>query len=129
MTAGYRVVATLTSATQKNLKTYLDWIFVGHGAGVTQIVVSSFQPLPVKYEHALAVLADHHMYAKPTSADASDARSSRFEQPRLADRTHRSGLGEYGLRPCSLATRREITGARKSRIFMRAHDDEPGPRP
>ena len=61
MTAGYRVVATLSSATQKNLKTYLDWIFVGHGAGVTQIVVSSFQPLPVKYERALAVLADHHM--------------------------------------------------------------------
>ena len=38
MTAGYRVVATLSSATQKNLKTYLDWIFVGHGTGVTQIV-------------------------------------------------------------------------------------------
>jgi hypothetical protein len=61
MTAGYRVVATLSSASQKNLKTYLDWIFVGRGTGVTQIVVSSFQPLPVKYEHALAVLADHRM--------------------------------------------------------------------
>ena len=61
MTAGYRVVATLSSASQKDLKTYLDWIFVGHGTGVTQIVVSSFQPLPVRYERALAVLADHHM--------------------------------------------------------------------
>ena len=61
MTAGYRVVASLSSATQKNLRTYLDWIFVGHGKGVTQIVVSSFQPLPVKYEHALALIADHRM--------------------------------------------------------------------
>jgi hypothetical protein len=61
MTAGFRVVATLSSATQKNLKTYLAWIFVGHGAGVTQIVVSSFQIVPVKYEYALALIADHHM--------------------------------------------------------------------
>jgi hypothetical protein len=64
MTAGYRVVATLDSAKQKNLKTYLDWILVGHGKTVTEIVISSFQLLPLKYEYALGVLADNHIAPK-----------------------------------------------------------------
>jgi hypothetical protein len=61
LTAGYRVVATLSSSANKNLKTYLDWVFVGNGKTVTQIVISSFQKLPAKYEYALAILANKHM--------------------------------------------------------------------
>jgi hypothetical protein len=64
MTAGYRVVATLSSPANKNLKTYLDWVFVGNGKTVTQIVISSFQKLPAKYEYALAILANEHMTPK-----------------------------------------------------------------
>ncbi len=66
MTAGYRVVATLTSSAQKHLETYTDWIFVGQGKAVTEIMVSSFQKLPVKVEHALALIAAQHM-ALPTA--------------------------------------------------------------
>jgi hypothetical protein len=61
MTAAYRVVASLTSPARRNLKAYTDWIFVAQGRSVTEIMVSSFQRLPVRYEYALAVIADHHM--------------------------------------------------------------------
>ena len=61
MTAGYRVVAALTSKTQKGLKTYVDWILVGSGKSLTEIMISSFQQVPAKYEYALALIAYHNM--------------------------------------------------------------------
>lgn len=63
MTAGYRVVAALGSASAKGLKTYVDWVLVGHGNVVTEIMISSLRELPAKYGYALAVIADHHVAA------------------------------------------------------------------
>jgi hypothetical protein len=55
-TAGYRIVATLT--TRQRLKTYYDMIWVGGGRAITQLTVSQFQkPPPLKWEIALAKAA------------------------------------------------------------------------
>jgi hypothetical protein len=71
LTAAYRVVATLTSAAQKNLKTYVDWILVGHGKAVTEIMISSFEVVPADFEHALALIADKRMSGHGSTAKAS----------------------------------------------------------
>jgi hypothetical protein len=68
MTAGYRVVATLSSSANKDLRTYLDWVMVGNGKTLTQIVISSFQKLPAKYEYALAILANRHIAPAPRAS-------------------------------------------------------------
>jgi hypothetical protein len=68
LTSAYRVVATLSSKTQKGLKTYMDWIFVGKGNALSQIEISDFtQPVPAKYEYALALIAYNQMGKKAAS--------------------------------------------------------------
>jgi hypothetical protein len=77
LTAGYRVVATLTSKTQKRLKTYMDWIFVGKGNALTQIEISDFtQAVPPKYEYALAVIAYSRMGKTATGSSGSGSPTS-----------------------------------------------------
>jgi hypothetical protein len=61
MTAGYRVVASLSSAAERDLKTYVDWILVGRGRALTEIMISSFAQPPADFEHALALIADARM--------------------------------------------------------------------
>jgi hypothetical protein len=70
LTAGYRVVATLTSKTQKGLKTYMDWILVGKGDTLTEIEISAFMPVPAKYEYALALIAYNRMGAASGSGSS-----------------------------------------------------------
>jgi hypothetical protein len=84
LTAGYRVVAMLSSKTEKSLKTYMDWIFVGKGSSLTQIEISDFtQPVPAKYEYALAVIAYSRMGGKATggASGSSGAKSSGSKLP------------------------------------------------
>ena len=61
MTAAYRVVATLSSSAEKALNTYVDWILVGRGKELTEIMISSFEPPPADFEHALALIANARM--------------------------------------------------------------------
>jgi hypothetical protein len=61
MTAAYRVVATLSSPAERALKTYVDWILVGRGRELTEIMISSFQLPPADFENALAVIANARM--------------------------------------------------------------------
>ena len=76
LTAGYRVVATLSSKTQKALKTYMDWIFVAKGNTLTQIEISDFtQPVPAKYEYALALIAYDHMGGKASAGSTGGSKS------------------------------------------------------
>ena len=58
LTAGYRVVATLTSATRSYKRTlYFDVLLVGHGATLSEITLSSFvSAVPSKVETALATV-------------------------------------------------------------------------
>ena len=70
LVAAYRVVATLSSSAQKNLRTYVDWILVGQGKTVTEIMISSFQLVPADFEHALALIADKRMSGHPGTATA-----------------------------------------------------------
>jgi hypothetical protein len=71
LAAAYRVVATLTSSAQKNLKTYVDWILVGQGKAVTEIMISSFQVVPADFERALALIADKRMSGRGSAAKAT----------------------------------------------------------
>ncbi len=78
LTAGYRVVATLSSAKQKSLKTYMDWIFVGKGNALTQIEISAFsQAVPAKYEYALATIAYSRMGATASAGSSSSSSGSK----------------------------------------------------
>jgi hypothetical protein len=63
MTAGYRVVATLSSPKVKyKRKLYFDVVLVGQGSTLSEITFSSFEsPVPAKVEHALALLVAHHI--------------------------------------------------------------------
>ena len=61
MTAAYRVVATLSSTAEKGLRTYVDWILVGRGRALTEIMISSFRLPPADFEQALALTADARM--------------------------------------------------------------------
>jgi hypothetical protein len=55
--AGYRVVATLTTKARK-LETYFDVLLLGSGQTITEVTVSQFQkPPPLKWEIALAKIA------------------------------------------------------------------------
>jgi hypothetical protein len=80
-TAGYRVVATLTSKTQKGLKTYMDWILVGKGNALTEIEISAFTPVPAKYEYALALIAYDRMGAKASGSGKSGGTGSGSKLP------------------------------------------------
>jgi len=61
--AGYRVVATLTT-TKQRLKTYFDVLLVGGGNAITELTVSSFlKPPPLKWESALAKIAARRLGA------------------------------------------------------------------
>jgi hypothetical protein len=76
-TAGYRVVATLSSKTNKGLKAYMDWIFVGKGNELTEIEISDFtQAVPAKYEYALALIAYNRMGKKTASGSGGSGGGS-----------------------------------------------------
>lgn len=60
-TAAYRVVADLTSKTQK-VKIYFDVILVGRNATLSEITVSSFvNPVPAEVEYAFAAIVYKQM--------------------------------------------------------------------
>jgi hypothetical protein len=62
MTAGYRVVATLSSKTAGSHTLYFDVIVVGKGKTLTEITLSSLiAPIPAKVENALALVVAHHI--------------------------------------------------------------------
>jgi hypothetical protein len=57
LTAGYRVVANLTSAGKTARKLYFDVVLVGRGSTLSEISMTSFEsPVPAQVENALAKL-------------------------------------------------------------------------
>ena len=57
LTAGYRVVANLTSPGKAPRKLYFDVVLVGRGSTLSEITMTSFvAPVPAKVENALAQL-------------------------------------------------------------------------
>ena len=57
LTAGYRVVANLTSPGKSPRKLYFDVVLVGRGSTLSEITMTSFvAPVPAKVESALAQL-------------------------------------------------------------------------
>jgi hypothetical protein len=57
LTAGYRVVADLTSPGKTPRKLYFDVVLVGRGSTLSEISLTSFvSPVPAEVESALAKL-------------------------------------------------------------------------